>query len=119
MRSAVLSPHGFTLAETLVAMVLITLVLGVLEGSAASSLRQLRDDNSESLAARLVQRREESVLAGPCPPSSVSGTDSSGAVVSAWQVTTDGAVVRIAQTVRYPTAFGTHTETFQTAGMCQ
>src|SRR5580698_455774 len=110
-------PQGFTIVEVLVALVVIVLVLGGLEGATAGTLRKLQDSDNESLAAQLVQTRAEWLLAGPCTPSG--GTDSTNRVATTWLATTDGQLVRVAQTVRYPTAFGIHTEAYQTMGWCQ
>ncbi|HXC25670.1 MAG TPA: prepilin-type N-terminal cleavage/methylation domain-containing protein [Gemmatimonadaceae bacterium] len=117
MRSNPSLRHGFTIIEALVAFILITIALGALEGNAAGTIQKLRDSASESLAARLAQARTESVLAGPCLASN--GIDSMGTVAVTWSATTDSDLVQIDQTASYPTAFGFHTETFQTMGECQ
>lgn len=114
--SNVSSRQGFTIAEVLVAFVLIVLVVGALEGNTLRTLQTFRDSNSTSIAARLVQSRAEILLAGPC--TATSGTDSSGSVTAAWRSTPDGTLLHIDQTVRYPTVLGVYTTSFQTLGAC-
>ena len=108
--------RGFTLIETIVAILLIVLVLGGLQGNATRTLQRLQDNNNESIATRLIQARAESLLASPCTSSS--GTDQSGDVTATWQTTTDGTALRIEQTIQYQTIAGVHSATFHTIGVC-
>ena len=103
--------------EVLVALFLIVLTLGALEGEIAVTVRQLGNSARESLATRLVQKRTEWLIAAPCVTSS--GSDSSRGVVAIWSATTDGRVLWIDQKVRYSTTFGEHTESYRTAEVCQ
>lgn len=120
MRLPSSAPHsahsGFALIEAVVALILIGVGLLALEGAAVFTLRRIRDSQREALAAQLVQTRTARLFATGC--ASANGIDSIDVVVAAWSATATGGMLRVDQTVRYPTAFGAHVESYHTARVC-
>lgn len=60
---------GFTLVEVLVAILLLTIVLLALEGSAAATVRELADGQREIVATRFAERQRERAFASACTTS--------------------------------------------------
>lgn len=107
---------GFTIIEAVVALILIGVGLLTLEGGAVFTLRRIRDSQREALAAQLVQTRTARLFATGC--AAASGIDSTDVIVAVWSATAAGGMLRVDQTVRYPTAFGPHVESYHTARVC-
>jgi Tfp pilus assembly protein PilV len=109
--------QGFTVLEVLIAIFLIVLALGALEGEMAITVQQLSNSARESLATQLIQKRSEWLIASPCATSI--GSDSSRGVVATWSTTIDRHVMWIDQEAHYGTTFGQHKDVYRAAGVCQ
>lgn len=110
-------PTGFTLVEVIVAILLLTIALLALEGSAAVTVRELADGQRETLAIRLAERQRERVFAGACATSS--GNDSVNGVGASWAAAPTGQRARLTQHTSFDTRAGTRREFYDAVGRCR
>ena len=113
------SSGGFTIVEVVVAIVVFTLGILGLVGTAATVTRMVGRSQQYNMSASLAQQRVEMLLAAGCG-SMASGTATSGAYTVTWTVaSTSGGLGRsIGITVTYRTAAGMRTDTFTSAASC-
>lgn len=110
-------PTGFTLVEVIVAILLLTIAILALEGSAAVTIRELADGQRETLAMRLAERQRERAFAGAC--ATASGMDSINGVGASWAAAPTGQRTRLTQRTYFDTRFGTRQESYDAAGRCR
>ncbi len=108
---------GFTLVEVLVAVLLLTIVLLALEGSAAATLRELADSQREMLATRLAERQREQAFAAACTMSA--GIDTANGVGASWRATPIGQQARLTQHTSFDTRSGTRQQSYDVIGRCR
>lgn len=108
---------GFTLVEVIVAILLLTIALLALEGSAAVTVRELGDGQRETLATRLAERQRERAFAGTCATSS--GNDSANGVGASWAAAPTGQRTRVTQHTSFDTRFGIRQESYSAVGRCR
>lgn len=110
-------PTGFTLVEVVVAILLLTIALLGLEGSAAVTVRELADGQRETLATRLAERQRERAFAGTC--ATASGMDSTNGVGASWAAAPTGQRARLTQHTSFNTRFGARAESYNAIGRCR
>ena len=98
---------GFTLVETLVALVLLQIGMLAVAATGAVAARELAIARRTSLAAEIARNRVETLRAGACTASGAGGVTANGFVES-WSVTADGATRSIVDSVEYPLPGGRH-----------
>lgn len=108
---------GFTLVEVIVAILLLTIALLALEGSAAVTVRELSESQRETLATRFAERQRERAFAGACATSS--GNDSANGVGVSWAAAPTGQRLRVTQYTSFNTRSGTRREFYDAAGRCK
>jgi prepilin-type N-terminal cleavage/methylation domain-containing protein len=79
------SRAGFTLAELMVSMVIITIGVLAMAGSSVGVLRQMRFGNQSALASAVAQARFERIRSVPCT-SLASGTAVTRGMNEAWTI---------------------------------
>jgi prepilin-type N-terminal cleavage/methylation domain-containing protein len=110
-----LTRRGFSLVESLVAIVLLGVGIVALEGALAISVRTAAAADRAVRAATLATRQRERAFA-LC--SSGAGADSANGAVSTWSARPTGRTIRITQQTRSLAHTGVRTETFEAAGVC-
>lgn len=103
--------------EVIVAILLLTIALLVLEGSAAVTVRELADSQRETLAMRLAERQRERAFAAACVTSS--GNDSANGVGASWAAAPTGQRARLTQRTSFDTRTGTRREAYDAVGQCR
>lgn len=111
------NPTGFTLVEVIVAILLLTIALLALEGSAASTVRELADSQRETLATRLAERQRERAFGSTC--ATASGVDSANDVDAGWAATGTGQRVHLTQHTSFDTRSGTRRQSYGVVGRCR
>jgi prepilin-type N-terminal cleavage/methylation domain-containing protein len=96
------SRAGFTLAELIVSVVIITVGVLSLAGSSVGVVRQMRSGNQSTLAATVAQSRLEKIRSRPCAGLS-SGDSVTRGMSEKWVVSTPSAsrMTAVAETVTY------------------
>ncbi len=113
----VASPTGFTLVEVIVAILLLTIALLTLEGSASVTVRELAEGQRETLATRLAERQRERAFGTAC--AAFTGVDSGNGVTANWAVTLTGQRVRLTQHTSFETRSGPRRESYDAVGLCR
>lgn len=108
---------GFTFVEVIVAILVVSVALLALEGSAAVTLRELSDSRRETVATALAERARERTLGSKCAAST--STDSSTGVVLSSAASPHGTGTTIAQRTSFSTRFGDRSESYRLVGRCQ
>lgn len=108
---------GFILAEALVALLILGVVFLALEGSLSIIVRSLAYSEREMLAARLAETQRARAFAGSC--AAATGADSVDMIAVHWTASTDGQLVRLVQTSRYPRRIGDRVEAYDALGRCR
>ena len=109
-------PGGFILLESLVALFILAVVFLALEGSWTIIARTLTLAERESDAAAIARARRERIIAGPCI--ATSGTDSLGGVLVDWEAIPDSGSVRIRQTSRFRSTYGSRVVSYEARVAC-
>lgn len=107
---------GYTLIETIVAVLLFTVGGLALASTAGLVGRQLATDSRRETAARVAASRMEKLRADCRLPS---GHERVNGVESAWSVTRDGSTVRVAGTVSYAAWSGSRSDTYTFSFLCE
>jgi Tfp pilus assembly protein PilV len=108
---------GFALVEALIALIIIGVVFLGLEGSLTLVLRSLADSERQTKATGIAEEQRERAFAAGCVAGS--GSDSVNSVTAEWTASSDGSLVRVAQTVRYPQKAGARVEHYSAASACR
>ena len=95
-RAAILDRHGFTLAELIVGVMLLTVGLGALAGTSAWTFRESVSARRVERAANLARSRLELLRLGPC--GAASGVEVHGDLIERWSVSQNrlGALATVA-----------------------
>jgi prepilin-type N-terminal cleavage/methylation domain-containing protein len=115
---------GFTLVELIVAIMVLSIGLLGLAGSAAVLTRQIHGGARMTVASSVARDRFESLRARPCNTlPTLGGSASTRGIGEAWTVTANtvgGRTVSytVANTVTWATTKGTHSRTFTTVMPC-
>ncbi len=109
--------RGFTLVELVVAVLVLTVGVLALAGTAAAVTRMVGWGQRLSGSAIAAQSRLEALRAGGCG-SLGSGRDSVGPYRLQWSVTEAGSLRTIALTVDYPDGRGDRSEPFEATAWC-
>jgi prepilin-type N-terminal cleavage/methylation domain-containing protein len=109
--------RGFTLIETIVALLIFSVGALALAGTAALIGRELRVDYLREQATRIAASRVEVLRAG-CR-AATSGSEIIGGVMSQWSVTSgDSSRISVAESVSYVTWKGSRTDTYHATIRC-
>lgn len=92
---------GFTLVETLVALVLLQIGMLAVAGTGAVAARELAIARRTALAAEVARNRVETLRAGACTASG-RGSASANGLVESWSVVADGSTRAIVDSVEFP-----------------
>jgi Tfp pilus assembly protein PilV len=107
---------GYTLIETIVAVLLFTVGGLALASTAGLVGRQLGTDSQRETAARVAASRMEKLRADCRVPS---GQERVNGIESAWSVMRDGSTVRVTGTVSYATWSGPRSDTYTFSFLCE
>ncbi len=110
-------PTGFTLVEVIVAILLLTIALVALEGSAAVAVRELAEGQRETLATRFAERQRERAFAAAC--ATAWGNDSANGVGASWAAATTGQRAHLTQHTSFDSRTGTRQESYDAVGRCR
>lgn len=119
-RSPTLTRHhcnGFTIVEVIVAIVLLTVALLALEGSAAFTLRDYADATREYIAATRAETLREMALGSRCSPGGIIDSASGVVIASSAAIPMPGRIV-IQQQTTHSSRSGIHTERYAMRGRC-
>lgn len=108
---------GFTLVEVIVAILLLTVALLAIEGSAAVTLRELADSKRETLAMRFAEDQRERSFGSVCAASS--GLDSANGVTATWIASPTGSRSHVIERTTFQTRYGVRSQAYNTAGPCR
>lgn len=104
--------RGFSLAEVMIAMVILTVgVLGIAASSAAIT-KMTAEGGRSSGAAAVAESRIESLTATPCASLATGGSATSGKFTESWRVTANGLLRTVEVSVSYPAGTSTRTSTY-------
>ena len=104
--------RGFSLAEVMIAMVILTVgVLGIAAAS-ASITRMSTEGGRSGGAAAVAASRIEVLNATPCASLPSTGSATTGAYTETWRVTSTGLLRTIDVSVSYSTGRATRTSTY-------
>jgi prepilin-type N-terminal cleavage/methylation domain-containing protein len=104
--------RGFSLAEVMIAMVILTVgVLGIAASSAAIT-RMSTEGGTSGGAAAVAASRIEVLNATPCATIPSTGSATTGRFTEAWRVTATGLLREIEVAVSYSTGRKTRTSTY-------
>lgn len=109
--------RGFTLVELVVAVLVLTVGVLALAGTAAAVCRMVGWGQRLGGSAVAAQARLEELRAGGCG-SLGGGRDSVGHYRLEWSVTSMGALRRVALRVDYPDGRGDRSERFEAVAWC-
>jgi len=104
--------QGFTIVELLVAMVMLTIGILALAGTAAVTVRQLGGARQQILAANVGQARFEQLLSTPCS-TLTGGSASAGGVSETWTVSDSARAKFVVETVSYRYRGAVRTQSFK------
>ena len=111
------TPRGFTLIETVVALLVFSVGALALAGTAAIIGRDLKVDGLREQATRIAASRVEALRAG-CR-AGTSGSEIIGGVVSRWSVTSgDSSGASVTESVSYVSWTGARTDTYRAILRC-
>ena len=111
------APRGFTLIETILALLIFSVGALALAGTAALVGRELNVDDLRERATRIAASRVEVLRAG-CP-AATSGSEIIGRVTSQWSVTPgESARVSVTESVSYASWKGSRTDTYRAVLKC-
>ncbi|HEX6534761.1 MAG TPA: hypothetical protein VF041_09185 [Gemmatimonadaceae bacterium] len=105
-------PAAFTLVETLVAIILLTVGVLALAGTSSAVARLQAETELRERAALLAATRLERLRAAPCPTGTVGGADTDHAIVGRWSAAASGGLLAVEYRARFPDGRGgslTHT----------
>ncbi len=108
---------GFTLVEVVIAILLLTVALLAIEGSAAVTLRGLADAARETSATRFAERQRERTFGSLC--AAAAGTDTANGVRAVWAASLSASGARVTQHTAFATGLGVRAESYDAAGGCQ
>lgn len=97
---------GFTIAEVIVSILIITVGVLALASGSAGILRQMRAGNQAVLAANAAQLRVEDARSRSCA-SLTSGSAATRGMTEKWTISSVGTIKAIAETVTYQPRAGT------------
>jgi prepilin-type N-terminal cleavage/methylation domain-containing protein len=107
-----MNQRGFSLAEVMIAMVILSVgVLGVAASSAGITKMTAEGGRSGGSAA-VAESRIEALTAIPCASLTSSGTATTGKFTESWTITTSNLLRTITETVTYPAGSATRTATY-------
>jgi prepilin-type N-terminal cleavage/methylation domain-containing protein len=107
-----MNERGFSLAEVMIAMVILTVgVLGLAASSAAITKMSSEGGRSGGSAA-VAESRIEALSATPCANIASSGSATTGKFTESWTVTTASLLKTVTVTVSYPSGRATRTSTY-------
>lgn len=110
---------GFTLAETLISIVLLSVGVLALAGTSMAVARLLGAGELRERAALLAATRLERLRAAPCPTDATSGTDTDRAIVGEWSAAESGGALAVEYRVRiHDGRGGSITDTVRSAVPC-
>ena len=110
--------RGFSMAEVMIAMVILTVgVLGIAASSAAIT-RMTAEGGRGGGSAAVAESRIESLTAVPCASMTSTGSATTGKFTESWTVTTANLLRTITVTVTYPQGRGTRTSTYVAYRSC-
>jgi Tfp pilus assembly protein PilV len=98
-------PPGFTLVETLVALVLLQIGMLAVAATGAVAARELAIARRSAMAAEMARNRVETLRIGACATAGA-GTVNGNGVVESWSVTGTGATRSIVDSVEYALPVG-------------
>lgn len=109
--------RGFTIVELLVAMVMLSVGILALAGTAAVTVRQLGGARQQILAANVAQVRLEQLMSANCTTLS-SGSAAARGVSESWTVTDSARAKFVVETVRFQTRGVTRTQSYKAMITC-
>ena len=98
--------RGFTLIETIVALVLLQIAMFALAGTAAVAARDLSDALSRRRALAVARNRTDGLRAGACSTSGAGVQFLAGGMVEHWRVDAAGVARSITDSVTVPLTRG-------------
>jgi type IV pilus assembly protein PilV len=110
-------PHGLTLIEILIAMLVFAIGALGLAASSASLARQLAWNADRYRASALARKRIELISASACETGL--GSDRSGTVTTDWLAAVDSSHVAIDQTVTRLDSRGAHIDVLHAGAPCR
>jgi prepilin-type N-terminal cleavage/methylation domain-containing protein len=107
-----MNERGFSLAEVMIAMVILTVgVLGI-AASSATITRMSSEGGRSSGSAAVAESRIEVLTATPCASLASSGSATSGKFSETWTVTTSNLLRTITVNVTYPSGRASRTAAY-------
>ena len=107
-----MNERGFSLAEVMIAMVILTVgVLGIAASSAAIT-RMTAEGGRQGGSAAVAESRIELLTATPCASIVSTGSATTGKFTETWTVTTAGLLNTVTVNVSYPSGRTTRTSTY-------
>ena len=108
---------GFTLVEVIVAMLIFTVGLLAMAGTAGMVVRQMGDSNRMTVASAVARSRIEQLRLAPCTLG-MSGSATTRGVTEAWRLTPMVRSSRIDVTVSFTTKNGTRSQSYRSMVPC-
>jgi len=113
----VIRTRGFTLVELVVAVLVLSVGVLALSGTAAAVTRMMGWGQRFGASAVAAQARLEALRAGGCAALG-GGLDSTGHYRLRWSVTAAGSLRTVALTVEYPDGRGLRSDLFEAVAWC-
>jgi Tfp pilus assembly protein PilV len=110
--------RGWSLAELVVSMLVLTVGILALAGTAGQVTRLVGWGGRYGAAAVLAGAAIEQLRATPCASLASSGSASAGIYSLSWTVTASGGLRAVAVTVTYPNGRTTRSDLFETLRSC-
>jgi type IV pilus modification protein PilV len=111
------SRAGFTIVEVLVAILILSVGMLALAGTAAVVVRQTGSAARQTMAAAHAQSRFEQLRASPCA-AMAGGADTLRGIVTAWTVTPVVRANDVTVTVTWPVSGGTRSRSYRSLVPC-
>jgi prepilin-type N-terminal cleavage/methylation domain-containing protein len=107
-----MNERGFSLAEVMIAMVILTVgVLGIAASSAAIT-KMSSEGGRQGGAAAVAESRIEALTAVNCTAIAATGSATTGKFTETWAVTSSGLLRTVTVNVTYPSGRATRTSTY-------
>lgn len=107
-----MNERGFSLAEVMIAMVILCVGVLAIAASSAAITRMSAEGGRSGGSAAVAESRIEALTATPCASMSTSGSATTGKFTETWTVTTANLLKTISVSVTYTTGRATRTSTY-------
>lgn len=107
-----MNERGFSLAEVMIAMVILTVGVLGLAASSAAITRMSAEGGRSGGSAAVAESRIEALTATPCASITSTGSATTGKFTESWTVTSSGLLRTVSVSVSYPSGRTTRTSTY-------